>query len=1115
MATPSRESVTLPHFLENLPAILRKRRWLIMTIAICLLLISASFIPKFRLNQAMTGFFEKNNQTLMEYNWFKYLFGSDDILIVMLKPKEGTIFQKTFLETLRSTEQRLNQERLREGAELNRITRIRTLISADYLTSTEDALVSRPFIGEQPLDNAKIAKLRQQALSHKDWPGSYFSQDESFALMRIETDFGAKLGSEDSQPDTNSGVDEFEFENEDDRSVLAPQVGEVPELIDPQMAEYEPFIDDIIRQLSLSGLTINEDYFLAGNPRIMAFFSSVILKEMGLTLLGTLLTIFIVLLISFRSLAAIIWPSVSLIYCLLTLFGIIGFTGIEMTFMINIISFLLLAVTIATSIHIISGYTYFLSLGKTTEEAIGLTYRKSGVGIILAGITTGVGMLSLTFVPLPAIRHFAIFAVVGISLSLIFNIIMWPIFLSLWAPKLTSRQKPQASGLGRFLASQSTRTHRYRHQIIAICLLLFVGISLGIPKVKIDSNFVSQIRHGFGLSEGWELIDEKFGGTATMEVLINTGIQDGAKNVKLLRAIETIENDLEVSIPMISRVNSLVTATKESNKALHQNDERFYRIPDTDTEVSHVLFNFESADPESRRLLVDDNWQILRMNIAMKNMGSSEYLPLFDVIDQKVKQHLDPLINASNISHIYSGAIPLMMGMVSLISLAQIQSFSIALAVICMIMLVVFRSLRLGIIATIPNILPIAVVMGYAGWTQTPLDLDTLLVIPIAIGIAVDDTIHFLIHFKIELNEGRSIEEAIDNSLKKVGRAMFFTTVVLSLGFSIYLRSIYIPFINFGVMSVLAVGSALLADLFLLPILLRTFIKFPQKLTNSVAMIFIIASFAGISDLSVGMSADEIGRQMIQRQEGRSQYSRVTVISCSYEEKNGRKKCSSSKRKKIIEQISSLVENGTYKKGINIVREPASDKGIAFLQKDYEKEKNDSVQWLYLPSLRKVKRIVSAEKNSPKTGTLFGSEIAYEDIEKTFIDDFTFSLVREDSLDNRPVWILESKPTPSRAPKTSYARSLNWVDKESYISLKSELYDRQNKLAKTFFSREIVKIDGIWIAKRMIVVNHHNKRMSMMKTNSIKINQIFPEELLSPKGLSDKNFRDKILEKIR
>lgn len=1116
----------VPDFLAGLPERIVNLRGLVIAVFLGLLVGLGAYSQHFVLNQSLAAFFHDDDPTLREYDWFKLIFGSDEFLMIVIKPKSGDVFAPQSLARLAAIETALKAKMNRPGDPLNQVTRVRSIVSADDLVARDDVLLNQPFVGDRlPQTTAASEALRQRAFTKKEWPGFYFARDSSLAVMVLQTSFG--LGGHEvpqvaAAAEAQGAVAGFDFSMAEPATRGIPAIADAPHMIETLMDAYPPFLNGVLAVFAQEGLVHNQDFFLAGNPRIMTYFYEVVLKEIGMFAAMAVVIIWLVMLVTFRSFSALVWPSVILITSGVMLFGIIGLSGREMTFMINIIIFLLLAVSIATSIHIINGYVYFVREGYAPVKALCHTYHKAGVAILLAGLTTALGLASLMFVPIPAIENFGLFACTGVLLCVAINLVMWPVFLSYWAPRIAVAAT-ERSILDRFLATQSQRVANYRRPILVVFALITVTMGWGMQYVEIDSNYINMVRRGEGVSETYEFIDQAFGGTASMEVLLDTGRQDGVKDPTFLRMVDRLSGDLEDGFALITRVQSLARATKDANKSLHNDDDGFYRIPDTKAAVSQVLFSLEAADPKSRRLLVDDNWQLLRLNISVKTAGSSVYLDLKEKIAKLVAERVAPFRSPdTEIAIHFTGNLPLMMGMVSLISESQIRSFSLPLGVICVVMFLVFRSVRLGFLAMIPNIFPLVMVMGFAGFMGIPLDTDTLLVVPIAIGIAVDDTIHFLSHFQAEIAEGYSVEEAVHNSLVKVGRAMFFTTVVLSLGFSVYLLSVYKPLVNFGVMAALAVTSALCADIFLLPELLGRFYK-PKGVKHMKAVVASGAVLCGLLGIGMmtkpaaaaGVTAAEIAGKMLDRDLGRSQFSQGILVSCQFKVVAGTRKCASAARKKEIETVGLLRSDGRTRSTLNIVLAPASDKGIAFLQEDFETKRHDSQQWMFLPSLRKVKRIVSAGQNSPKTGTLFGSEIAYEDIEKTYFDDYRYQLLGEAEEAGRPSWQLESTPSPKRKNKTSYAKNITWVDKESYVPLKSEHYGHDGRLLKTYFSQGLEQKAGVWIAKQMIVVNHESQRMSLLQRQTIKINVSVPEGLVTQKALEDSGFRESLIGNLR
>ncbi len=286
---------------------------------------------------------------------------------------------------------------------------------------------------------------------------------------------------------------------------------------------------------------------------------------------------------------------------------------------------------------------------------------------------------------------------------------------------------------------------------------------------------------------------------------------------------------------------------------------------------------------------------------------------------------------------------------------------------------------------------------------------------------------------------------------------------------------------------------------------------------KKISLLFLAAAgLLAAQQLKDPAKAKEIAYKMIKRDDGRTSYNRTKVITCAFDEQAGKRKCAGQARTKSFESISKDVGPKLEDTiGLSVIDDPADEKGSAFLQKDYEVPGKDTEQWMYLPALRKLKRIVAESSNSPKTGTLFGSEIAYEDIEKVRLSDYTYSYLGEEVVDGRPCYILESFPTAARAPKSSYGRSVLWVDKANYLTLKSDSYDRQNRLVKSFYSKDIEVIGGVAVVKQLIVVNHKNRRMSLMKLEKVKINVQIPDALFDTRAVQDSAFRESQMGSVR
>jgi predicted RND superfamily exporter protein len=427
------------------------------------------------------------------------------------------------------------------------------------------------------------------------------------------------------------------------------------------------------------------------------------------------------------------------------------------------------------------------------------------------------GLCSLAFSPVVPIKVFSLFAALGVFLAFVMTVVLLPVFLSYFPLKIKDQEK-KSSFFDPIITKMNHWSKTKPLKIYFLFITIAVILSFGIPKVYIDTNMLNMIKPGYGVQESYLTIDKHFGGTASIEVLINTGKVDGVKDPEFLKALDKLALEVEKERPdLVSRVSSLANLTKNSYEILTENKNN-YRIPDQKDTLAQILFSFESADPDTRKMVVDDDWQMARLTISVITKGSKEYNQ-FTAETQKraLKIFSDYKKKNPRLEVKLTGLVPLMFKMTENISISQLRSFAIIISVISLLFLFLFKSFKIGLLALIPNLFPILVILGITGHFGIPLDSDTLLVVPIAIGLAVDDTIHFLMHYQNLRGMGVGVSEALEKSCREVGHALIYTSIILSLGFLVFTMSASKPFTYFGILSSLSMLTALLADLFLLP----------------------------------------------------------------------------------------------------------------------------------------------------------------------------------------------------------------------------------------------------------------------------------------------------------
>ncbi|UAA37168.1 outer membrane lipoprotein-sorting protein [Paraneptunicella aestuarii] len=265
------------------------------------------------------------------------------------------------------------------------------------------------------------------------------------------------------------------------------------------------------------------------------------------------------------------------------------------------------------------------------------------------------------------------------------------------------------------------------------------------------------------------------------------------------------------------------------------------------------------------------------------------------------------------------------------------------------------------------------------------------------------------------------------------------------------------------------------------------------------------------------LSPRDIAYKLYNREDGVNQITLQELSSCRYVIKDQRPGCAEKPRRKVIESVrKDFGENLKDVRSVSIVKSPAAERGIGFLQYDYEEPSKDADQWMYLSALGKVKRIVSGNDNEPKSGSFFGSEFSYEDMEKPYLENYTYKLLKTVDYRERDCWVLEITPTPEYAPKSNYQKSINWIDKERNIGLKTILYDRQGNIVKKIVSYDIKNIDGVWMPMIVNVDNVQTKRMTTLKIQKTALNiDEIQDDFLSLRALTDSAFRERHLNSYR
>jgi hypothetical protein len=314
------------------------------------------------------------------------------------------------------------------------------------------------------------------------------------------------------------------------------------------------------------------------------------------------------------------------------------------------------------------------------------------------------------------------------------------------------------------------------------------------------------------------LLDEKLRGTMSLEVVLDTGRENGLHDPDVLSRIEAASRHAETlggGELYIGKATSIVDVVKEIHQALNENQPSFYRIPDDRKVIAQELLLFENSGVDDLEELVDTQFQTARLSLRAPFVDAMLYAPFIAEVRSEIVDALGDDIEVE-----MTGFMPVLAGVVSAVITSMARSYMIALMIITPMMIFLLRDVRLGLMSMIPNLIPVVVTVGFMGWTGIPIDASTMMIGAMVIGLAVDDTIHFMHKFRIYYTQLGDSKLAIRATLESTGAALLFTSLVLTGGFGVFLLASMVNTQHFGALAALGAMVAFVADLLVAPALM-------------------------------------------------------------------------------------------------------------------------------------------------------------------------------------------------------------------------------------------------------------------------------------------------------
>jgi len=776
-------------------------RWIVLSVCLFLLGVCALLAWGIRFDNSFEAYFNRDDPAYTSYLKFREDFGSDEFSYIAYEAPDYPQGPWN-LEVMRKIEKLTRA--LEDGVPF--VKEVTSLANVEFLEGIPDGIKIYELLEEFPESQEALLDLKTKVLDKPMYVGGLASRDGTYAAIIIEME--------------KSSIDPLEEIRVD------PKGGDGLDNLYPQ-ATYRK-IEEILARPEYEGI----NFYHTGDVPLNAVYNTITMSESwglggaAFVVIGALLVFF------FRKPIGVIGPFAVVFLSILITITMVALVGWELDLMFSMLPTLLVAVGVAESVHIMSEFrTCHAELGDR-RAAVCRTMYLVGTPCLLASLTTAVGFGTMYVAPIKALSHFGVYCAVGVTAAFLLSVTLLMVLLSLGReiPRSEATQKEvrQEKG-GRFLQGTLEAIARFdiRHRkaIIVFFVALFVFSVLGIARLRVDSNFLTDFSEDVPIRQVTTFVDSIMSGAGSFIYLFDTGVPDGIKDPEVLRDIERLQAEADRQTHVVTKSYSIVDILKDINQSFHDGDPAYHVLPETRGLVAQYLLLYEMSGGEEIEEYVSSDYSRASLELRCRVVEASVYAEL--------AEHLDSYLRAepsrtSTVSITGIGA--LWLKLMDYITQSQISGILLAFVGIAAMMCIVFTSVRIGFFSMLPNISAVVLTVGVMGWMDMPLDYIRLLIANVAIGVSDDDTIHHVSRYIHEFRRCGDYEEALHASMRDVGKAVFITSAVLVAGFLVFLLSVMDSQASFGVLLAITILVALIAHFFLMPALVITFKAFgPER----------------------------------------------------------------------------------------------------------------------------------------------------------------------------------------------------------------------------------------------------------------------------------------------
>ncbi|MBF0431154.1 MAG: MMPL family transporter [Fibrobacteria bacterium] len=756
--------------MERTGLLITKYRWSLTLVVFAVTFLAWFSMPQLRIEENEGMWFSKNDPILVAYRYFQENFSSSATAVIGYQsdaPLSGN--ELTYLKRLCDKLDKIPQVK-----DITSITTVDDIRGSEYGLEIS-SLVNNEYYSSDSIGRGLLTqRIDINHLMHGTLIGkNYASGDKSSIGIILELKV---------KPEDYSAANIFASNT----------------------------VNNIRNVLNDETVTTGKQFHLGGNIVTDVDVAQIIDQDMHTFFPLSLLFSAILLFLLFRSFYHVLFPVLSVVFALIWTLALKAFFDSPISPVSTTLFALITVMGVANTIHLISHFQIAIRISGDKHTALRETFRKAGKACFFTSFTTALGFSSLGISPLPVIRDMGLFASFGIMSAFVISLILVPVgLMQQKKPKVGREQK--AGFLETILTAIGRFDVRHPKKILIAGFLLMAIMACGIPFIKVESSMVNYLTKESVLRRDAEFLDTNLTGISSSEIVIHGNVDD-FKDPENLRKIDALQNICRKH-PQVSMSHSIVDYVKLIYRALHSDSADWFCIPNSREAVAQSLLLYEMSGGEELENYVTTDYSETRIAVQTRQMKQHERESLLGTMHTYMETHF------SEYKYEITGFDNLIYETTLRIVETEIKSIGLAFCVILITLCFLF-GIKGGLISIIPNVFPIVFLLGFMGYAGFTLDVATSIIASIAIGIVVDDTIHYFFHYKHEQATLQDGTRALVSTHRKVGPALCFTSACLIAGFCIFLFSNTHILINYGLLSGVAVLVALFGDLFFGPVLL-------------------------------------------------------------------------------------------------------------------------------------------------------------------------------------------------------------------------------------------------------------------------------------------------------